>query len=133
MHYEVAQGVVSMRHTQRGVTFVGWLFLLVSVAIVVYEGIRLTPMYLNYMRVVKALERLADPSAAQGSNTSAQSLRQQLERSYDIDSIDHPATKDVDIHREEDHWVAIADYEDVAPLFGNLSLMVHFHKEVDLP
>ncbi len=42
-----------MRHTQRGVTFLGWLILLIPVAIVVYAGIRLTPIYLNYMRVAQ--------------------------------------------------------------------------------
>ena len=48
-----------MRHSQRGVTFIGWLFLLVPVAIVVYAGIRLTPIYLNYMRVAKSLSQVA--------------------------------------------------------------------------
>ena len=39
---------------QRGITFIGWLFLLMPVAIVVYGGIRLAPVYLNYMKVAKA-------------------------------------------------------------------------------
>jgi hypothetical protein len=28
--------------------------------------------------------------------------------------------------------VAIADYEDLAPLFGNISLLVQFHKEAQV-
>ena len=55
-----------------------------------------------------------------------------LEKHFDIESIDDPTTKDIDIHREGEHWVAIADYEDVAPLFGNVSLLVQFHKEVEV-
>ena len=121
-----------MRHRQRGVTFIGWLFLLLAVAIVGYQGIRLTPIYLNYMRVAKSLDRLQDPTREVTGPTSAQSLRSLLGRSFEIESIEYPDLKDIDIHRDGEHWVAIADYDDAAPLFGELSLVVHFHKEVDL-
>lgn len=120
------------RHAQRGVTFLGWLMLLIPVAIVVYAGIRLTPIYLNYMRVARSLERLPEENTDPNSIT-AQALRDTLDKSFDIETIEFPTTKDIDIHRDGDHWVAIADYQDSAPLFGNLSLQVQFHKEVDLP
>jgi hypothetical protein len=119
-----------MRHSQRGITFVGWLVLLVPVAIVVYAGIRLTPIYLNYMRVAKALSQTV--SEAKGESANAQMLRVALEKHFDIEGIEHPTTKDIDIHREGDHWVAIADYEDLAPMFGNVSLLVQFHKQVEV-
>lgn len=118
-----------MRHSQRGVTLIGWLVLLIPVAIVVYAGIRLTPIYLNYMRVSKALTQIA--SEAKGSDTNnATTLRNALEKHFDIESITTPTTKEIDIHRENEHWVAIADYEEVAPLFSNVSLLVQFHKVV---
>ncbi|HEY5019807.1 MAG TPA: DUF4845 domain-containing protein [Steroidobacteraceae bacterium] len=122
-----------MRHSQRGITFIGWLFLLVPIAIVVYGGIRLAPMYLNYMRVVKSLSRMV--TETQGAGTTAatpQAMRVTLGKLFDIESIEHPDIKDIDIHREGDHFVAIADYEDVAPMFGNVSLLVQFHKQVDM-
>jgi hypothetical protein len=33
---------------QRGVTTIGWIFLLAPVAVVLYAGIRVAPEYLNY-------------------------------------------------------------------------------------
>ncbi|HTW73614.1 MAG TPA: DUF4845 domain-containing protein [Steroidobacteraceae bacterium] len=117
---------------QRGVTFLGWLVLLVPVAIVVYAGIRLTPLYLNYMRVAKSLERLSEENP-DPSTITADALRQSLNKSFDIETIEYPTTQDIDIHRDGNGWVAIADYQDSAPLFGNLSVAVQFHKEVDLP
>ena len=118
-----------MRHSQRGVTLIGWVVLLVPVAIVVYAGIRLTPIYLNYMRVAKSLSQIAS-EARGGDTTNATTLRNALEKHFDIESITVPATKEIDIHRENEHWVAIADYEEVAPLFSNVSLLVQFHKVV---
>jgi Domain of unknown function (DUF4845) len=120
-----------MRHSQRGVTFIGWIVLLVPIAILVYAGIRLAPMYLNYMNVSKALSQMAS-EAKSGSTTSPQELRTSLEKNFDVQGIEHPSTKDIDIHRDGDHFVAVADYEDVAPMFGNISLLVQFHKQVDM-
>ena len=45
-----------MHSRQAGITFIGWLFLLVPVAIVGYAGIRLLPVYLTYMKVAKAVQ-----------------------------------------------------------------------------
>lgn len=120
-----------MRHSQRGITMIGWLVLLVPVAIVVYAGIRLSPIYLNYMRVAKALAQTV--SEAKGESANATTLRTSLDKHFDIEGIEHPTTKDIDIHREGEHWVAIADYEEVAPMFGNVSLLVQFHKQVEVP
>ena len=119
-----------MRQSQRGMTFLGWLFMIIPFAIVGYAGIRLIPIYLNYMRVEHALSQLADESKG-GPNTRA-ALSLSLQRRFDVEIIEHPDPRDVDIHREGDHWVAIADYEDLVPIFGNVSLLVQFHKQVEM-
>jgi Domain of unknown function (DUF4845) len=110
---------------------IGWLVLMVPIAIVAYGVIRLVPIYLNYMRVSKALSQTIS-EAKGGDTTNATTLRNSLEKHFDIEGIEKPATKEIDIHREGEHWVAIADYEDLAPLFGNISLLVQFHKEAQV-
>lgn len=112
---------------QRGVTFLGWLFLLIPVAVVVYAGIRLAPVYLNYMRVARSLDETAS-SFSDGAAVNPQSIRNILERHFEVDSIDFPDVKDVTIQRNGSAWVLEAKYEDVAPLFANLSLVVDFDK-----
>jgi len=42
---------------QRGVTAIGWIFLLIPMALTIYAGIRVTPVYLNYWRVVEAMNK----------------------------------------------------------------------------
>jgi hypothetical protein len=121
-----------MRSSQRGVTFIGWLFLLMPLAVLVYVGIRLTPIYLNYTRVARSLEQVADEYQDVSGQVSPVEVRKSLEKRFDIESIDFPTVKDIDIHREGEDWVAIADYEDAAHLFANVSITVAFHKEVQL-
>ena len=120
-----------MRKQQRGVTFIGWLFLLMPIAILVYVGIRVAPLYLNYFRVVRSLEQLAADTRGD-AQINPVALRSSLEKRFDVEYIDHPAPKDIDIHREGNRWVAVADYEDPAPLFANILILVQFRKQVDL-
>jgi hypothetical protein len=116
---------------QRGVTLIGWLVLLTPVAVLVYAGIRLTPIYLNYFHVVRALEQTAAESK-DDPQINPVSVRNALEKRFDVEYVDRPSAKDIDVHREGEHWVAVADYEDLAPMFGNLSILVQFNKQVIL-
>lgn len=120
-----------MPKNQRGVTFLGWLLLLIPVGVIVYAGIRVAPIYLNYLHVVKALGQLATESKGEGTiNPTA--VRNSLEKRFDVEYVTNPAAKDIDVHRDGDHWVAVANYEEVAPLFGNMSLLMQFNTQVDL-
>jgi hypothetical protein len=116
-----------MYRRQRGVTFLGWVILLIPVAIVVYSGIRLLPIYLNYMRVAKSLDDAA--SAMKGeAGVSTQLIRSSLAKRFDIESITYPDVKDITIRRDGDGWVLEAKYTDGAPLFANVSLQIDFDK-----
>jgi hypothetical protein len=120
-----------MRNSQRGVTFIGWVFLLIPLAIVLYAGIRITPVYLTYMSVTKIMDQLAK-EVPEGAPVNPAELRVSLDKRFDIEGINSPTAKDIDIHRDGDHWVAIADYEEVAPLFANISILAQFRKQVTL-
>jgi hypothetical protein len=119
-----------MRHSQRGITLIGWVVLLIPTAIIIFAGIRLVPIYMNYMAVSKALAQLA--SENKGESSTADGLRNSLDKHFQVGYIEHPNVKEIDIHREGGHWVAIADYEEVAPLFGDISLLAQFHKQVEI-
>jgi hypothetical protein len=120
-----------MRANQKGITFIGWIVLLVPVAIVAYAGIRLAPVYLNYMKVSRALDQVA-AEARESETINAQALRRGLANRFDIDMVSYPKSDQVAFVREGQKWVAEAHYEDVAPLFGNVSLLVKFDKRVPL-
>ena len=116
-----------MYNRQRGVTFIGWLFLLIPVALVVYTGIRLAPVYLNYMRVAHTLEATVTEFKNE-ENVTAEQIRISITRHFDVEEVEFPEVKSIDIHRDGKSWIIEAKYEDVAPLFANVSLVVAFDK-----
>jgi hypothetical protein len=126
-----ATGEMSMRSKQTGITFIGWVILLIPVAICVYAGIRLTPVYLNYMKVARSLEQVKSEYKG-GDASSATTIRTALEKHLNIESVDYPDIKDIKITRDGKTWVVSAAYDDQAPLFSNVFILVTFDKSVTL-
>jgi hypothetical protein len=114
---------------QRGVTFIGWLVLLIPVAVVGYIGIRMVPIYLNYMRVAHSVEQTAaELKNEEAAEITAVHIRATLSRHFDIESISFPDVKDLTVTRDGSGWTIEAKYEDAAPIFGNISMVVDFDK-----
>jgi hypothetical protein len=120
---------MSMRSKQTGVTLIGWIILLTPIAVCGYEGIRLAPEYLNYMKVVRTLE-LVKTELKEGGAGSMQEVRKSVEKQLNIESVDYPDIKDIKITREGKSWVINASYDDQAPLFQNIFILVTFDKTV---
>jgi hypothetical protein len=114
-----------MVRRQRGVTAIGWIFLLIPVAIVLYGAIRVAPHYLNYYKVVQALKKTAVEFAGDETLT-AQGIRSALDKRFDVGYIDTPDIKDIAITKTEAGWSMGADYEAVVPMMGNLYLLMQF-------
>ena len=119
-----------MRSRQRGATFLGMVVILAILGFALYAGIRLTPLYLEYMAVARALEQTAKEEAGA---TSPQTLRNALERRWTIETIDSIQPKDIEIKKAGNGFTMRAYYEAQAPFLGNLFLLARFDKTVNVP
>jgi hypothetical protein len=118
-----------MRRHQRGVTALGWLILMVPMALVAYVGIRLTPVYLNYMNVSHALTQV---STELTGDMDVDHVRLSLEKHFDVNGITFPDPRDIKVTRMGHGWNVEANYDDQTPLFGNVFILVSFDKSVKL-
>jgi len=120
-----------MRSKQAGVTLIGWVVLLIPMGICVYTGIRLTPVYLNYMKVARTLEQVKTEYKGGSDPGSQQAIRSAVERHLNIEDVDYPDIKDIKIARgDKGGWVVSASYDDQAPLFANVFILISFDKQV---
>jgi len=118
-----------MRTQQRGVTMIGWIFLLIPVAIVAYGALRAFPKYMDYYKLVSAMKETASQLKDDETLTPT-SIRQALERRFDTGYIEvDPA--EIEVSKSEGgDWQMTADYEETAPMFANLSLAFNFKETV---
>ncbi|HYJ42532.1 MAG TPA: DUF4845 domain-containing protein [Steroidobacteraceae bacterium] len=114
---------------QRGVTFIGWIFLLAPMAVVLYAGIRVGPEYLNYYKVVTAMKTTATQLKTEEA-LSPDGIRSSLGRRFDTGYIDSPSVKEIVVTKADAGWTMTADYEKTLPMFGNLYITLVFNKSV---
>jgi hypothetical protein len=119
-----------MRKQQQGITFIGWLFLLIPIAIVGYAGIRVLPEYLNHYKVVSVLERIAKQTK-KDDGAGEEALRVQVADRFNIEGITYPEVRGVTIRKAGAGYELGVDYERVVPLFANVQLLLVFTKTVN--
>ena len=118
-----------MQKHQQGMTFIGLLCILALAGVVVYAGVRLAPVYLNYMKIARTMESVA--SEVKGDNPDAQAIRSLIDRHFNIEDPTNVTAKDIEITKDEGGGVEMhVTYDDTVPYVANVSLSVHFDKTV---
>ncbi len=115
---------------QRGATFLGMVIIVAILGFALYAGIRLVPLYFEYMAVVRAMDQTAKENA--NDPTSPQELRNALNRRWTIEDIKSVDPKEIEIKRGGSGFTMRAYYRAEAPFIANVSLVVDFDKTVDV-
>ena len=118
----------SMRHSQQGMTFIGLLCILALVGVIVYAGIRLVPLYLNYMKIAKIMDSTA--TEVKGDNPDPGEMRRIIERHWTVDDPTGIDAKEIEITKDDGGVQMHVAYDDAVPYIANVSLSVHFEKTV---
>jgi Domain of unknown function (DUF4845) len=117
-----------MQKHQQGMTFIGLLCILALAGVVVYAGVRLAPVYLNYMKIARTLEAVA--SEVKGDNPDPAVIRGMIDRHFSIEDPSIVTVKDIEITKDEGGVEMHVAYDDTVPYVANVSLSVHFDKTV---
>jgi Domain of unknown function (DUF4845) len=120
-----------MRSRQRGATFIGMLVIVAILGLGLYAAIRLTPLYLEHMAVVRALEQTAKEHK-DGGATSPNELRTSLDRRWTIEDIKSVGVKEIEIRKTSGGYTMRAWYRAETPFIANVRLVVDFDKTVNV-
>jgi hypothetical protein len=113
---------------QRGMTGIGWLIVLALIGFFVLLTLRMAPSYMEYYKIVSSLESLESEDAF----SSAQEIRNLLERRFDISYVDSITFRDVKIRSAGSHWLVTASYDSRKHIFGNVDVVMNFEKQVQV-
>ena len=117
-----------MRHRQRGITFIGLLMILSLVGLIGYAGIRLVPVYLNYMKIARTMDQVA--KEFKSDNPDPARIRVALDRHWAIEDVYGVDSKEIEIKKDGDSVVMHVGYDQSVPYIANVSLMASFDKTV---
>ena len=108
-------------------TTLGLVILVAFVGLFAFAGIRLTPVYLNYMKVVGVVDGVGKEFDGKGATRSA--IRTSIGRRFDIESVAMLTAKDVTVTSKDGGFEVAATYSHKAPFIANVSFVVDFDKK----
>lgn len=127
MHLKPMEKQRLMRR-QTGMTTLGVAILVAFIAIFAFAALRLTPVYLNYMKVVSVVSGVYDEY--DGTKPTRAAIRQSISRRFDIDSVGVIRAKDVSVTTVDGGYEVAAVYSHKAPFIANISFVVDFDRRV---
>ncbi len=116
------------RHRQSGMTTLGLIILVSFVGIFAFAGIRLIPVYLNYVKVAGVVSGVHDEF--EGANATRSAIRSSISRRFDIESVGEITARDVTVTKVDGGHEVAATYSHTAPFIANINFIVDFDKRV---
>jgi len=114
------------RRQQAGMTTLGLIILVTFVGLFAFAGLRLSPVYLNYMKVVGVVNGVTEEFDGTGAVRSA--VRSSISRRFDIESVGEITAKDVKVTSVDGGLEVAASYSHKVPFIANVSFVVDFDK-----
>lgn len=113
---------------ERGMTTLGFLILAAFMGMFAFAAIRLTPVYLNYVKVAGVLDGVYEEFDSQ--NPSRGAIRTSIRRRFEVESVSIVNESDVKVTPDDGGFMIVAQYDHTTPYIGNLYFTVRFDKQV---
>jgi len=113
-----------MQRSQKGMSAIGILIVLILIVFAALIGMRVTPAYLEYFAIKKAIASIVESGEASSGSTA--DVRKAFERHQAIDDFTAIGPQDLEISKDGSQVVISFAYEKRVPLFYNISLLIDF-------
>ncbi len=123
--------MLSTATSQRGMTTIGIVSILVLVGFVLMLAVKVLPSYLDHFKVSAALKGLTtDVRAKDATDREIKSL---LLKKLQVDDVEYLTSEDIVISKTSTALNVRIQFENRVPMFSNIDAMVKFDKSVELP
>jgi len=113
-----------LKRRQAGMTTLGLTILVAFAGVIAFAGLRLTPIYLNYMKVAAVVSGVQ--KEFDGANATRTAIRSSISRRFDIEMISEINYRDVTVTKVEGGHEVAATYSHKSPFIANVSFVVDF-------
>lgn len=108
-------------------TTLGFIILALFIGLFAFAAIRLTPVYLNYMKVAGVVSGVHQEF--DGQNPTVAAIRRSIQRRFEIESVSEIRATDIKVTPKGAGYEIDATYDHVAPFIANVSFSVHFSEQ----
>lgn len=122
--------MIGFSSSQRGITFIGFVLLMVFVGFFALLALKLIPVYLDHYKVVSVLKSLEHDKDL--PSRGRDEILGTFEKRWDIDMIDSVTRDDVTITKDMHRIKIQIAYDVTKPIFGNVDVLVHFDDSIEV-
>lgn len=117
------------RHSQAGITALGFLILAMLVGVVGFAVLKVTPMYIKNMRMSTIMEDVQRDLS--GQSPTPQSIRNELLRRFSVEDI-HLDIDAMKITQSKNGYTLSVQYDERASYIADVYLLVAYEKQVEI-
>ncbi|MFP1683418.1 DUF4845 domain-containing protein [Alloalcanivorax sp. C16-1] len=112
------------RSRQRGLSLLGWVVVLIVLAVFGTAAFRMVPAYMEYNTIRSTINSVLDDNKT--AMMSEHEVRGALSKRFTINQVDVIGVNDLAISKNGGDVTVGVDYEVRRPLFYNVSVVMHF-------
>lgn len=117
------------RHSQAGMTALGFLILAMLIGVVAFAVMKVTPFYINNMRMSTIMEDVQRDLS--GNSPTPQSIRYELARRFSVEDV-KIAEDSLKISQSKNGYTLRVQYDSRASYISNVFLVVAYDKQVEI-
>ncbi|WP_419418855.1 DUF4845 domain-containing protein [Legionella sp. D16C41] len=117
---------------QKGMTFIGFLFVVVVIVVIGVLIMRIVPVYIQNYEVKSSIKSLNNVKSDVASD--AESLKKKLVNQLYINSINDIPENNIAVTPtdQENHFLVTVKYDVIRPLIANMSLLFNFNESQEV-
>jgi len=112
---------------QQGLTFIGLVFVLGLIGMIVLSALKVFPVYMEYFSVQRSIETLANDTEIK--NMSVKKIRTLLAKKFNMNAVTSVNSGDAEIRKSGGEIVFNLDYEVRKEYIGNVDIVLSFSDE----
>jgi hypothetical protein len=118
------------RHSQKGLTTLGWIIIIATFGSIVLTGLKILPMYLDYFNVKSVVDSVVNDSSIDPK--SKRDLWTAINKRLLINQVNSVKRENVSFLRKEGVTTITVDYKVEKPYIAQLYLGAKFNYTVDI-
>lgn len=122
--------MLSVSKSQKGMTAIGMLGLLVLIGFVLMLAVKSMPSYMQQFKVSSAMKNLVDDSRIKGADAKA--IRTLLEKKFSVDDVEGIGKDNIILSATKTGYNLQIKYERRVPMVGNVDAVYMFDESIEL-
>lgn len=118
---------MAMRHTQQGMTMIGWLVMMVLIGFLTLITLRLIPGYMEFYTIIQSVESVHGQATPE---TTPAQIRGNLSKRFVVNDIESLKPSELIIKRQDGVLTIHVLYEYRTPMMGNVEAVIVFDRMV---